>query len=182
MSKAKLLSFLFVFLTLFMLSACNENNNNDQPSQKNSSIQPQNIQDITNDIEKDQVNLDNLESNNGKTDTSKSHPVNKFDLASDYLLKEVPEIDKFRKDIENNNKSNDFKSRFIIRLDSSPNPNSTDKYAKDYFEIYVGEDLGDHTSRWNSFLVRQDLKEILVDDVISGEWISLEEWRAKQNQ
>lgn len=45
--------------------------------------------------------------------------------------------------------------------------------------VYVGENHDDHTVRWNTFLVGKNLSEILVDDPLTGNYISLHEWRNK---
>jgi len=88
-----------------------------------------------------------------------------------YLEENVPEIAEYRDYLENNNGGT-----LIMRLDGTPDETSNDEFARNY-QIYVGEDLGDHTSRWYSFYVNKDMDEIKVEDVVSGELISLAAWR-----
>jgi len=97
--------------------------------------------------------------------------------AVDYLLAEVGEIAEFGQMIEDNNRENGTDNKLIIYINGEPDPLSSDSYRAFYYDIYVGEDLGSHTSRYATFLVQQDLQEILVDDPISGEYISLADWR-----
>ena len=46
-----------------------------------------------------------------------------------------------------------------------------------YWSVDVAEDDAEHMVTWTTFLVRTDGKEILVDDIVSGERWTLEQWR-----
>lgn len=109
-----------------------------------------------------------------------------FAGTSDYLNRNVPEIDKFSKEINTYSKENKVNAKLIYRLDNIPDPTSSNRYEQLYVEIYVGADMETHTSRWNTFLIRSDFKEILVEDPASPEltYLSLAEWRrrAKEEQ
>jgi hypothetical protein len=52
--------------------------------------------------------------------------------------------------------------------------------GKRYWSVEYLEDQPDHMHRWQTFLIRLDGKEILVDDPVSGDYVSLAEWRATQ--
>ena len=97
--------------------------------------------------------------------------------AVDYLLAQVPEIEEFRQMIQSFNADNNTANALVIYLNGEPDPTSSDIYRNHYYDIYVGEDLGSHTSRYATFLVSQDLQEILVEDPASGDYLSLEDWR-----
>ncbi|MGE5415207.1 MAG: hypothetical protein ACM3UZ_00310 [Acidobacteriota bacterium] len=96
----------------------------------------------------------------------------------DYLTKSIPEIKEFEKGISDYNKNSKTKSKLIMRIDGSPIPSDSDPMIKSYYYVYIGSDMGDHTSRWNSFFVKQDLSEIQVEDIVKGGPISLKAWRA----
>jgi hypothetical protein len=70
----------------------------------------------------------------------------------------------------------------MMRIDGEPDPKSADPYQRDYYSVYVGESHPDHTVRWNTFLVRKDLGRILVDDILTGKYLTLEEWRKRKDQ
>lgn len=95
------------------------------------------------------------------------------DRAMDYLEKNVPEIAEFREQVR---KASNGEVKVIMRLDGVPDKYSNDEY-REYYCVYVGEDHPDHTVRWNTFYVNLDLPEILVDDVLSGSVISIDQWR-----
>ena len=100
-----------------------------------------------------------------------------------YLLAQVPEIAAYHKMVEDYSIANNTPgNKPILRVDSAPNPSSSDTYEKNYYFIYVGETTDDHTNRWATFLVRQDLQEILVDDPITGQYIGLDGWRENNQQ
>ena len=46
-----------------------------------------------------------------------------------------------------------------------------------FYDMYIGENLSDHVVRWHTFYLSEKLNEILVDDVITGNNLTLEEWR-----
>ncbi|MGK5079544.1 hypothetical protein [Janthinobacterium sp. HLX7-2] len=46
-----------------------------------------------------------------------------------------------------------------------------------YYQLSFFESTPDAAHRWESFVVSADGKRILVDDVVSGELLSLEQWR-----
>jgi hypothetical protein len=49
--------------------------------------------------------------------------------------------------------------------------------GKYYWSVNFYENQPTHFHRWQTFMVRLDGKEILVDDVVSGEYRHLKEWR-----
>lgn len=102
------------------------------------------------------------------------------DAALEYLQTQVPEMGDYAQLIETYNQENGTNNKMIVMINAEPDPGAESIYQQEYYDVYVGEDLGDHTSRWTSFLIRQDLSEILVDDALTGEYISLEEWRSQQ--
>ncbi len=99
--------------------------------------------------------------------------------AVEFLLAEVGEIAAFEQMIEDNNLENGTDNKLVIYINGEPDPLSSDSYQAFYYDIYVGEDLGSHTSRYATFLVQQDFEEILVDDPVTGEYISLADWRSQ---
>ncbi|MGE5417558.1 MAG: hypothetical protein ACM3UZ_12550 [Acidobacteriota bacterium] len=101
------------------------------------------------------------------------------DRAIDYLENQVPEVAEYRKQIEQYNRDNKADVNMIYRTDGIPDPTATDEINRDYYCFYVGEDMGDHTNRWQTFYVNKGLTSILVDDVLTGETITLDEWRKR---
>lgn len=49
--------------------------------------------------------------------------------------------------------------------------------GKQYYQLSFVENSSDAAQRWESFLVAQSDGEILVDDDVSGEALTLEQWR-----
>ncbi|WP_257572331.1 hypothetical protein [Janthinobacterium sp. UMAB-60] len=60
-------------------------------------------------------------------------------------------------------------------METSPDARLID--GKPYYDLNFVENTPDAAHRWESFVVSQDGKRILVDDIVSGELISLEQWR-----
>jgi len=60
-------------------------------------------------------------------------------------------------------------------METSPEVRLID--GKPYHDLSFMENTPEAAHRWESFVVSQDGKRILVDDVVSGELISLEQWR-----
>ncbi|WP_187274473.1 hypothetical protein [Paenibacillus sp. N3.4] len=54
--------------------------------------------------------------------------------------------------------------------------------TRKYYDLLIGEILSDHIVRWHTFYLSENLKEILVDDVITGDNITLDEWRKHGTQ
>jgi hypothetical protein len=52
--------------------------------------------------------------------------------------------------------------------------------GKYYWSVNYYENHPTHFHRWQTFMVRLDGKEILVDDVTTGEYRSLDDWRRKE--
>ncbi|KQW97274.1 hypothetical protein ASC94_07675 [Massilia sp. Root418] len=52
--------------------------------------------------------------------------------------------------------------------------------GKQYYQLSFVENSSDAAQRWESFLVAQSDGEILVDDDVSGEPMSLEQWRKEK--
>jgi hypothetical protein len=89
-----------------------------------------------------------------------------------YLQNSVPEIDDFERLLLKSN------VKMIIRIDG--NKTNLDNSNNQYYSIYVGENHADHTVRWHTFLVKENLSDIYVDDVITGTYHTLNEWRRSQ--
>lgn len=98
--------------------------------------------------------------------------------AMDYLEKNVPEIAEFREQVR---KASNGEVKVIMRLDRVPDKYNNDEYHE-YYCIYVGEGHPDHTVRWNTFYVNLAQSKILVDDTLSGNIISVDQWRKKNSQ
>lgn len=94
-----------------------------------------------------------------------------------YLMAQVPEIAAYRKEIGDYNQASQTDFKFMMRIDGYPDPGAADSLLRDYYDVYVGEDAGDHTNRWATFYVKQDLQVIIVDDALTGSQISLAAWR-----
>ena len=52
--------------------------------------------------------------------------------------------------------------------------------VKRYWAVDFYEDQPTHVHRWQTFFVRLDGKEILVDDPITGDYMDLQKWREKE--
>ena len=50
-----------------------------------------------------------------------------------------------------------------------------------YWAVGFYENQPTHVHRWQTFLVRLDGKEILVDDLVTGDYMDLQKWREKEN-
>lgn len=117
-----------------------------------------------------------------KTNTPKLAVKAKTENAEDKVLanleKNVPEIDAFQQQID---KSSHGQVKLMMKFDGVPDQKSTDPYH-DYYIVYVGEDHTDHTVRWNTFYVKSDLSQILVEDIMSGDIVTLEQWRKLKDE
>ena len=103
-----------------------------------------------------------------KVTTTKADVAEKtaFEKAFDHLVKSVPEVENFLKS-----------DGTVCRFDQEPDPSAADYYEREYYQFYLGYDHEDRTERWNSFYVKRDLSDIKVSDFLTGEVISLTQWR-----
>ncbi|MDO8034925.1 hypothetical protein O3297_16035 [Janthinobacterium sp. SUN128] len=60
-------------------------------------------------------------------------------------------------------------------METSPETRLVDGVV--YYQLSFFESTPDAAHRWESFVVTPDGKHILVDDIVSGDLISLEQWR-----
>ena len=60
-------------------------------------------------------------------------------------------------------------------METTPETRLVDGAA--YYQLSFFESTPDAAHRWESFVVSPDGKRILVDDVVSGDLLSLEQWR-----
>ncbi|MWC27922.1 hypothetical protein [Paenibacillus sp. MMS18-CY102] len=96
---------------------------------------------------------------------------NWMDNIIDSLMREVDEIHSFKADLDKAG------SRLMFRYEGNATINN-----KNYFRIYVGESQETHTLRWGTLFITPDLKEILIDDLIIEEPMSLMEWRKRKQK
>lgn len=117
------------------------------------------------------------EASKGKDEVSSQDQLDQDERVLMYLEQTVPEVREFRQNIESYNQGSNTKYHFIMRIDTVPDPQSAETLTRDFYYIYVGSDMGTHTSRWNSFYVKKDLSEILVENLAGGRPQTVEEWR-----
>ncbi|MGE5391610.1 MAG: lipoprotein [Deltaproteobacteria bacterium] len=155
---------LFILAMIFALSGCGVGRSGQDPAQTSSS-------------------------NNAKADPGADARIGKISTQEQldeeeriliYLEKAVPEVREFRENVESYNQSGNAGCGLIIRIDAAPDPQSSDTLTRDYYCIYVGSDLGTHTSRWNSFYVKKDLTEVLVENLTGGSPMTVGQWRQVQ--
>lgn len=60
-------------------------------------------------------------------------------------------------------------------METTPETRLVDGAA--YYQLSFFESTPDAAHRWESFVVSPDGKRILVDDIVSGDLLSLEQWR-----
>ena len=90
------------------------------------------------------------------------------------IIWRLPEIKAWAKYIE---KKTDGKVRAALMVD----PQIPETIAeKKYWSVGFYENQPTHMHRWQSFLVRVDGNEILVDDAVTGDYLDLERWREKE--
>lgn len=105
------------------------------------------------------------------------------EAAAQYLADSVPEIAAYNKMVTEYSLANNTPgNKPILRIDQLPDDTSTDELLKNYFSIYIGEITDTHTNRWNTFYVRADLQEVLVEDIVNGGTMTLEQWREQNRQ
>ena len=100
-------------------------------------------------------------------DTAGAQPEDK---AVNALLA-LPEIRAWSAHIE---KASGGKSHGAV-METTPEQRLVDGQA--YFQLSFFENGPDAAHRWESFLVTQDGKRILVEDMVEGDLLSLERWR-----
>lgn len=122
--------------------------------------------------------------NNAKLQNIEYNKNNNYFAASDvknaanedeyinYLKDNVPEVKSFVSTLTGNKNA-----KPILYVDRYPDSSATDKFKRDYYDIYVGEELSDHTTNTYRFGINKDTKEILYYDSNKNTYISLEEWR-----
>jgi hypothetical protein len=89
------------------------------------------------------------------------------------LIFELPEIKAWSRYIESTTGGKVHASIMVLPEE----PRNID--GKQYWSVNFYENQTTHMSRWESFLVSLDSKEIMVDD-IADDVISLQEWRTKK--
>jgi len=62
-------------------------------------------------------------------------------------------------------------------VDREPDETAIDTMLKNYFDVVVISDSANQTSRWYSFLVRKDLKEVRYYDLKNAKTGSMDEWK-----
>lgn len=91
----------------------------------------------------------------------------------EYLTASVPEIQQLA------DRQKD--SALIMEVQSQPDAAQTNRFLRDYYNVYVGFYIADggagHRSRWGTFLVGKGLDEILWVNPVDDQCISLAEWR-----
>ncbi|MEP7235174.1 MAG: hypothetical protein ABI778_07750 [Ignavibacteriota bacterium] len=67
-----------------------------------------------------------------------------------------------------------FATRYVDRL---PDPDAEDTLVKNYYDVVVVSDSAKQTSRWYSFLVRKDLKNVKYYDLKQGKTGESDDWK-----
>jgi hypothetical protein len=105
---------------------------------------------------------------------SQSESVSITKEQSVFKIAELSEIVAWRKFIK---EQSEGKTRAVLRLQSEmPQTRS----GRKYWSVGFYESQATHDHLWQSFLVRLDGKEILVED-IEGKYLALETWRKQEN-
>lgn len=108
---------------------------------------------------------------------SKADQLEKEEQVLVYLEKTVPEVKDFARNIDSYNKDSNSQCQLVMRIDAIPDPQAADALTRDFYYIYVGSDMGTHTSRWNSFYVKKDFSTVLVENLTGGSPLTVEQWR-----
>lgn len=90
------------------------------------------------------------------------------------IVSELPEARAWAKYINDNTNG---KTRAAMMVEPQQPEAREGKY---YWSVNYYENQPTHFHRWQTFMVRLDGKEILVDDVTTGEYRSLDDWRRKE--
>ncbi|MGG3471620.1 hypothetical protein ABES02_29655 [Neobacillus pocheonensis] len=94
-----------------------------------------------------------------------------MDNISNYLLENVTEIKSFLEFLETQNTPMTIRPDGVFVIKGKP-----------YVAMYVGESHPTHTVRWGTFYVSLDLTDIQTMDYVTGDVISLEEWRRLEKE
>ncbi|MFZ3064548.1 MAG: hypothetical protein WA277_04595 [Nitrospirota bacterium] len=105
--------------------------------------------------------------------------ITKSDELINYLYKEVPELNKLANEIEKKSKG---AVRLIIYVAGEPNKNSQNRYDREYYAMYVGENHKTHNVNIYWLLIHKDTKEILFHDIAEEEYIPLKVWRSRNKK
>jgi hypothetical protein len=65
-------------------------------------------------------------------------------------------------------------TRFV---DREPDEKAEDSLMKNYYDVVVVADSAKQTTRWYSFLVRKDLKEVRYYDLKNGKTGGIDDWK-----
>ena len=77
-------------------------------------------------------------------------------------LKSWPEANPDQEQLEN--------PIFYVYLESKPDNTSNEMQTKEYYRVYFGQNYGDHTARYLTIFVKDDLSEIVLsEDIILDE-------------
>jgi hypothetical protein len=79
-----------------------------------------------------------------------------------YLHRQVPELSFLGAYLDSVSHGD---THLMMKIDACPDRNASDSISRFYYEVYVGEDHPDHTTRIYTFLVRKDFRNCLLWDI-----------------
>lgn len=97
----------------------------------------------------------------------------------DFLWESVPELHSYAEYIER--ESGGEASLYIeiqeaVELDVANSGN-----VQKFYPVYVGEERESNTANWDWFYVSEDMSVIYWQDIVEGEYYSLEDWRKSES-
>ncbi|UTY60763.1 hypothetical protein HPQ68_13615 [Massilia sp. erpn] len=90
------------------------------------------------------------------------------------VLMDLPELKVWSDRIEKNSKGQSHGA--LIEFDATP----FEHKGKTYYQFSFVENTPEAVQRWENFLIAPDDGEILIEDQISGELLSLARWRKEK--
>lgn len=82
-----------------------------------------------------------------------------------FVYQNVPELSRYGEEISKKSNGEACLTLFISNFENG------------YYVVYVGEDWPDHTVNWDYFYVDEKMTQILYSNMITGDLLTLSEWR-----
>ncbi len=97
----------------------------------------------------------------------------------DFLWESVPELNSYAEYIERESGGEaslyiEIQEAFELDVDNSGN-------VQKFYPVYVGEERDSNTANWDWFYVSEDMSVIYWQDIVEGEYYSLEDWRKSES-
>ena len=97
----------------------------------------------------------------------------------DFLWESVPELHSYAEYIE---RESGGEASLYIEIQEAVELNVANSgNVQKFYPVYVGEERESNTANWDWFYVSEDMSVIYWQDIVEGEYYSLEDWRKSES-